>query len=40
MTLIEAQGRPVTIAAEHIRCTTTGRLETRVLELVNAQMHR
>jgi hypothetical protein len=40
MTLVEAQGRPVTIAAEYMRCTSTGRIETRILELVSAQLHR
>jgi len=40
MTLVEAQGRPVTIASEYMRCTSTGQLETRILELVNKQLHR
>ena len=40
MTLVEAQGRPVTIAGEYMRCTSTGGIETRILELVNAQLHR
>jgi len=40
MTLVEAQGRPVTIAAEYMRCTSTGLLETRILGLVTAQLHR
>jgi hypothetical protein len=39
-TLIEAQGRPITLAAEFTRCTSTGALETRIVELVNAQLHR
>jgi hypothetical protein len=39
-TLVEAQGRPVTIAAEYMRCTSTGLIESRLVELVNAQLHR
>lgn len=39
-TLVDAQGRPVTIASEYMRCTSTGLIETRLVELVNAQLRR
>ena len=39
-TLVDFQGRPMTIAAEFTRCTTTGQLEKRLSELVAAQLKR
>ena len=39
-TNVEAQGRPITLAAEYARCTSTGVLETRLRELVTAQLNR
>ena len=39
-TLVDFQGRPMTIAAEFTRCTTTGQLEKRIAELVTAQLKR
>jgi hypothetical protein len=35
MTNVAAEGRPITISAEYTRCTSTGHLETRVVELTN-----
>ena len=40
VTLVDFQGRPMTIAAEYTRCTTTGQLEKRIAELVSAQLKR
>lgn len=40
LTTVEAQGRPITLASEYTRCTSKGVLESRVLELVNAQLNR
>ena len=39
-TLVDFQGRPMTIAAEFTRCTTMGQLEKRIAELVTAQLKR
>jgi hypothetical protein len=39
-TLVEAQGRPMTVASEYMRCTSTGLIESRIVELINAQLHR
>jgi hypothetical protein len=40
MTSVEAQGRPITLASEYMRCTSTGVLETRLVEIVNKQLHK
>jgi hypothetical protein len=40
VTSVDAQGRPVTISAEYMRCTSTGGLEKRIAELVTAQLNR
>ena len=39
-TLIDAQGRPITIGGEYTRCTTTGALEKRIAQLVTSQLNR
>jgi hypothetical protein len=39
-TLVDFQGRPMTIASEFTRCTTTGQIEKRLSELVAAQLRR
>lgn len=35
MTSVNAEGRPITIAADYMRCTSTGALENRVVTLTN-----
>jgi hypothetical protein len=40
LTSVEAQGRPITISAEYMRCTSTGALETRISDIVAAQLKR
>jgi hypothetical protein len=40
LTTVEAQGRPITLASEYARCTSKGVLESRILDLVNAQLNR
>ena len=39
-TLVDMQGRPMTIASEYMTCTTTGLLEKRIAEVVTAQLKR
>lgn len=39
-TFVDAQGRPITISSEFARCTSTGLLETRLAQLVTAQLNR
>src|SRR5262249_46595993 len=39
-TAVEAQGRPMTIAAEFVRCSSTGVLETRLSQIVTAAITR
>jgi hypothetical protein len=39
-TLIDAQGRPITIGGEYTRCTSTGALEKRLGQLVTSQLNR
>lgn len=38
--LIDAQGRPITLSGEYTRCTTTGVLEKRLAQLVTSQLNR
>ena len=40
VTSVEAQGRPITLAGEYTRCTSTGGLEMRIAQLVTAQLNR
>jgi hypothetical protein len=40
LTSVDAMARPVTIAAEYSRCTSTGGIEKRIAELVTAQLNR
>jgi hypothetical protein len=40
LTSVEAQGRPITLAGEYTRCTSTGGLETRIAQLLTAQLNR
>jgi|SRR4051812_37084911 hypothetical protein len=40
VTSVEAQGRPITLAGEYTRCTTTGALEKKISQLVTAQLNR
>jgi len=40
VTSVEAQGRPITLSSEYTRCTSTGLLETRLVELVTARLNR
>jgi hypothetical protein len=39
-TSVGAQGRPITLSSEYTRCTSTGLLETRLAQLVTAQLNR
>jgi hypothetical protein len=39
-TLIDAQGRPITLGGEYTRCTSTGQLEKRISQLVASQLSR
>jgi|KBSSwiStaDraftv2_1062776.scaffolds.fasta_scaffold99319_2 hypothetical protein len=39
-TSVEAQGRPITLSSEYVRCTSTGLIETRLAQLVTAQLNR
>jgi len=39
-TSVDAQGRPITLASEYTRCTSTGLLEKRLAQLVTAQLNR
>jgi hypothetical protein len=38
--VIDAQGRPITIGGEYTRCTSTGVLEKRLVQLVTSQLNR
>ena len=40
VTSVEAQGRPITLSSEYTRCTSTGLIETRLVQLVTAQLNR
>jgi hypothetical protein len=40
VTLIDARGRPMTIASDYTLCPSTGQLEKRVAELVTTQLKR
>ena len=40
LSTVTAEGRPITLAGEYTHCTSTGNLERRVAELVNAQLSR
>jgi hypothetical protein len=40
VTSVEAQGRPLTLSSEYARCTSTGGLETRIAQIVTAQLNR
>jgi hypothetical protein len=40
LTTLEAQGRPMTVAAEFVRCSSTGVLETRLSQIVTAAIKR
>ena len=40
VTSVDAQGRPLTISSEYARCTSTGGLETRIAQIVTAQLNR
>jgi hypothetical protein len=40
VTSVEAQGRPITLAGEYTRCTSTGELENRIARVVTAQLNR
>jgi hypothetical protein len=37
-TTVQAQGRPITLSAEYVRCTTTGALEKRISNVVSSQV--
>jgi len=39
-TTVQAQGRPITLSSEYVRCTTTGALEQRITDLVRAAILR
>jgi len=39
-TSVDAQGRPMTISAEFVRCSSTGTLEKKIAEIVTAQLKR
>ena len=39
-TVIDAQGRPITLGGEYTRCTSTGVLEKRLSQLVISQLNR
>jgi len=39
-TVIDAQGRPITLGGEFTRCTSTGVLEKRLAQLVISQLNR
>jgi hypothetical protein len=40
VTSVDAQGRPITLSSEYARCTSTGLIETRLAQLVTAQLNR
>jgi hypothetical protein len=40
MTTVTAEGRPITLSSAYTRCTTTGALEKRLVDLVMAQLSR
>jgi len=40
LTSVEAQGRPITLSSEYSRCVSTGGLETRIAQIVTAQLNR
>ena len=40
LTSFEAQGRPMTISSEFVRCASTGVLETRISQIVIAEIKR
>jgi hypothetical protein len=40
VTSVEAQGRPITLAGEYTRCTSTGDLEMRIARVVTAYLNR
>jgi hypothetical protein len=40
LSTLSAEGRPITLAGEYTHCTSTGNLERRVTELLNAQLNR
>lgn len=40
MTTVEGQGRPITLAGDYTRCSSTGGLEARIVDLVNARLKR
>jgi hypothetical protein len=37
---VDAQGRPITLSSEYTRCTSTGLIESRLAQLVTAQLNR
>src|ERR1043166_2492104 len=40
LTTVNAEGRPITLAGEYTRCTSTGTLERRVVALVASELQR
>jgi hypothetical protein len=40
VTTVDAMGRPVAFAGEYVRCSTTGSLETRITDAVQAQLRQ
>jgi hypothetical protein len=39
-TTVDAMGRPVAFSGEYVRCTTTGSLETRIIDAIQAQLRK
>ncbi|MFL5606911.1 MAG: hypothetical protein ACJ8AD_10740 [Gemmatimonadaceae bacterium] len=40
VTTVDAMGRPVAFSGEYVRCTSTGSLETRIADAIQAQLKK
>ena len=40
LTTVDAMGRPVAFSGEYVRCTSTGSLETRIADAIQAQLRK
>jgi hypothetical protein len=40
VTTVDAMGRPVAFSGEYVRCTSTGSLETRIADAIQAQLRK
>ena len=40
ITTVDAMGRPVAFSGEYVRCTSTGSLETRIADAIQAQLRK